>query len=441
VSGGPLLRVGLVSDVSEARLRLEGSYRTDAGQAVEAGEYVVSREGDGLLLASGPLRLRAERSLRLEPGDPASARLTVHDVTIGKDFHWQRRESQQFQGALRSVASGAGLVLVNELPLEDYLVSVVSSEMRASCPPELLRAHAVVSRSWLLAQLERAKAPAVAQATRGHDASGERIRWYDRENHDGFDVCADDHCQRYQGVGKAFSPEASQAVSATRGLALTHGGRVCDARYSKCCGGRTEVFATAWEDREVSYLQSVYDGPGAAPAEAVSLEDPARAEAWILASPPAYCRRNDREFLSRVLPGFDQETRDFYRWEVSYSQEELGAIVEARLGAGLGRILALEPLERGPSGRLVRLRIRGEASSLVVGKELEVRRALSRSHLYSSAFVVTAEAPDRIRLRGAGWGHGVGLCQIGAAAMADEGRSHEEILGHYFRGAVLRAAY
>jgi SpoIID/LytB domain protein len=372
--------------------------------------------------------------------DLSSCRVTIEDVTIGIDFHWERKESQQFQGALIIGASGDGLTLINELPIESYLVSVISSEMSASCPAELLRAHAVVSRSWLLAQLnerDRAERP---RARESYEPAGERIRWYDRESHSEFDVCADDHCQRYQGISKAFSKSAFEAVQETRGKVLQYGDDICDARYSKSCGGMTEVYSAAWEERDVPYLVSIYDGPGSPAGFSLPLSVEENAEAWIASRPPAYCDARAEDTLSRILPGFDQETKDFYRWQVSYARDELREILSTRLGIDFGRIEAIEPVERGESGRIIRMRVRGEKETLVVGKELEVRRALSRSHLYSSAFIVRQD-DSSFHLMGAGWGHGVGLCQIGAAVMADRGLTHEEILAHYFRGAWIRTLY
>jgi SpoIID/LytB domain protein len=254
------------------------------------------------------------------------------------------------------------------------------------------------------------------------------MRWYGREAHPDFDVCADDHCQRYQGITKAFSPAASEAVRATAGEMLLYKGSICDARFSKCCGGITEQYATAWEDEDIPYLTSVYDGPSP-----LRSDNP---ETWIRSNPPAYCNTQDKNLLGRILPGFDQETRDFYRWRVEYTAEELGALLKSRLGVDLGKITELQPLARGPSARIYRLKITGEGGFLIVGKELEIRRALSQSHLYSSAFVVDREA-GRFVLRGAGWGHGVGLCQIGAAVMAEQGKGYKEILEHYYPGTTI----
>jgi stage II sporulation protein D len=258
--------------------------------------------------------------------------------------------------------------------------------------------------------------------------SHEILRWYGREGHPDFDVCGDDHCQRYQGITKAFSPAAAEAVHATTGEFLRYKGTICDARFSKSCGGITERYATAWEDEDIPYLKSVPDSPVQSSSDDY--------ENWIRSSPPAYCNTDDTELLSRVLPGFDQETRDFYRWRVAYTREELAEIIESRLGVNLGPIREIQALARGPSGRIYRLKITGDRDCIVIGKELEIRRALSRTHLYSSAFVVDEE-PGRLILHGAGWGHGVGLCQIGAAVMANKGMTYREILQHYYHGATI----
>src|SRR5690349_11530438 len=253
----PLIRVGLMTGASEARITLSEGYTDDAGEPLGAGDYTARFVDDGVVLAAksfGP-DVRAARVLRLSPNNFESCRVTVHDVTIGIDFHWQRKEAQQFQGALIIQATDDGLTIINELPLESYLVSVISSEMSASCPPELLRAHAIVSRGWLLAQLNNKTSQpdqhpqASTQATKREQPIDELIRWYDRESHRDFDVCADDHCQRYQGISKAFSQAAFDAVRDTRGRVLLYDGEICDARYSKSCGGMTEIYRAAWEDK------------------------------------------------------------------------------------------------------------------------------------------------------------------------------------------------
>ncbi len=445
----PVIKVGLMTGASSARITLAGRFVNDSGEEVDGGDYTASID-EGAVALDGPTALRSS-SILLAPMDFDFCRITVHDITIGIDFHWQRKEAQQFQGALRLNAGRDGLMLINELPLESYLVSVISSEMSASCPAELLRAHAIVSRSWLLAQLNNesseSREPDETSSDAVDDSSQQIIRWYDRENHADFDVCADDHCQRYQGISKAFSESAFDAIGSTRGKALIWNGEICDARYSKSCGGMTEVFRAAWEDRDVEYLTAIYDGRDRVEEYGMPLTDEANSEAWIRSLPPAYCNTDSAELLARILPGFDQETRDFYRWKVVYSQDELREIISARLGNDVGRVLALEPALRGESGRIIKLGIKAEKRNLVIGKELEIRRTLSRSHLYSSAFVVETgqgdadSYPQSFTLIGAGWGHGVGLCQIGAAVMADEGHSHEAILTHYFRGATLGSLY
>jgi SpoIID/LytB domain protein len=409
-------------------------------RAVADGENVVlSGERGGKPIVASSIRCRI----------PGGSPFILQDVTIGVAFHWERTREQAFRGDLVLECRDGLLSAINEIPLEAYLESVVSSEMSPSAPPEFLKAHAVLSRSWLLAMLER-KAGRLREsperkadvAAGGDDAGIAEIRrWYGREDHEHFDVCADDHCQRYQGVG-AVTEKAREAVVATRGLVLTWQGEICDARYSKCCGGRTERFESAWEEVPVPYIVSVADGPASIPV--VSTEE--EAERWIRSEPEACCRVRDPDILKTVLPDFDRETPDFFRWKVEYGREELQAILEEKSGLDFGDLLDLVPLERGPSGRIVRLRVEGSRRTVIVGKELEIRRWLSRSHLLSSAFIVEKHGlpsglPERFVLRGAGWGHGVGFCQIGAAAMAFRGFHAEEILARYFPGTSLTRLY
>ena len=400
--------VGLIEGLSAVDVELTGTFTDSSGKSYTTGRYKLISE------------------VALTPTDPASSAFALDDVTIGIGFHWERKERQVFRGALRLISRDAGLTVINDVPLEDYVTSVISSEMSASCPLELLKAHAVISRSWLWFPKASPTPSAKPQSQRLD--SQEILRWYGREAHPDFDVCADDHCQRYQGITKTFSPAAAEAVRATAGEFLRYNGAICDARFSKCCGGITERYATAWEDNDVPYLESIYDGP--------LLSSSNTPEIWIRSAPSAYCNTVDSELLSRVLPGFDQETRDFYRWQVAYTPEELADLISKRLGVDLGPIRDLQPLARGPSGRIYRLKIIGERDSIIIGKELEIRRALSRTHLYSSAFVIDKE-PDRLVIRGAGWGHGVGLCQIGAAVMANDGKTYTEILQRYYRGTTV----
>ncbi len=375
----------------------------------------------------------------------AEASFSLHDVTIGVGFHWERKETQTFKGSLQLVVEADNITAINHLPVEEYLTSVISSEMRATSSAELLKAHAVISRSWLLAQMDkRRRQPG---GTGGffsfakHD--GELIKWHDREDHTIFDVCADDHCQRYQGITRAGRPAVADAIRATRGQVLAYGGEICDARFSKCCGGVTEEFQYCWEDSPKPYLVAVRDG-GPAPLPDLTCE--AEAERWIRSAPPSFCNTSDRSVLSQVLNDYDQETPDFYRWRVEYTQAELAELLAERLGSDFGAITDLIPVARGKSGRIWKLKIVGTKGQLTIGKELEIRRALSHSHLYSSAFVVDKElAPDgipsRFTLTGAGWGHGVGLCQIGAAMMGERGYAYDSILLHYYRGAEIKKIY
>lgn len=367
--------------------------------------------------------------------------IEVDDVTIGVDFHWQRREAQRFAGRVRVVPSGGGLQVINDVPAEEYLRSVISSEMRATSSIELLKAHAVISRGWLLAQLHSmrgrvCRGEPVADAGR---EAGEVVKWYDRDDHTLFDVCADDHCQRYQGVTRVSTAAVDEAVAATRGQVLTVGGMICDTRFSKCCGGVMERFENCWQPVRHSYLTARRDAPDEAALPDLTTESGARR--WIMESPAdCFCNTADREALRQVLNDYDCETPDFFRWTVRYSQQELSEIVAARSPERLGSVTALIPLTRGASGRITRLKIEGTLGSVIVGKELEIRKRLSRSHLYSSAFVVDRDGSDFV-IHGAGWGHGVGLCQIGAAMMARRGYGYREILSHYFPGAELTAIY
>jgi peptidoglycan hydrolase-like amidase len=445
IAVGILDRVEAVNGVFREVVSVNGrDFPAGPFRAVPAGKNVA------LLGSHGSSVLSPRLHCRIPDGTP----FVLRDVVIGVAFHWERKGEQVFRGDLALECREGLLSAVNEIPLEAYLESVVSSEMSPTAPPEFLKAHAILSRSWLLAMLERKAGRAAGVAgekktfsgagTDGPAAEGGAVeirRWYGREDHEDFDVCADDHCQRYQGVA-SVTERARQAVAATRGQALTWRGEVCDARYSKCCGGRTERFESAWEDVTVPYLVSVSDGPETFPTASAEVE----AARWIGSEPDAYCRVRDPEVLKRVLPGFDLETPDFFRWKVEYHREELESILKEKSGLDFGDLRDLVPLERGPSGRIIRLRIDGSRMNAVVGKELELRRWLSRSHLLSSAFVVETggspgKPPERFVLRGAGWGHGVGLCQIGAAAMACRGFKAEEILAHYFPGTSIEERY
>lgn len=361
---------------------------------------------------------------------------TLKDVTIGVDFHWQRKEDQSFLGKLKLKKSGDLTLALNIVPVEDYLTSVISSEMSADASLELLKAHAVISRSWVLAQI-RHKASAS-----GHvdmlETPEERVKWYDHDDHVDFDVCADDHCQRYQGITRASRAQVRSAILSTWGEVLMHGDELCDARFSKCCGGAFEEFQYCWEPRRHDYLVAARDAVDGAPLPDLTVE--ANAREWILGRPDAFCADVDDSILAQVLNNYDRETVDFYRWTVDYDVDELSAIVRERSGIDFGEIRDLVPLARGTSGRIYRLKIIGSKRTMIVGKELEIRKWLSRSHLYSSAFVVERTLHG-FRLHGAGWGHGVGLCQIGAAVMGERGFNYRQILSHYFKDAEIRSIY
>ena len=400
-SAEPVVTVGIVSG-QRIDFVLNGRYQAK-GETISGLQQVVLSEG-GIVW-----RGQQYRELRFVPQEP-QASFSLRDVTIGQGFHWERQETQTFRGTLRLVVDADKMVAINELPVEQYLESVISSEMSASSSPELLKAHAVISRSWLLYQLHKEQKDGFFSFVKKDD---ELLRWYDREDHSLFDVCADDHCQRYQGITRASLLQVAEAVRATRGQVLVCDGELCDARFSKCCGGQTEEFQYCWDNTPKPYL--------------VSVADP-------------FCNTHDKHVLQQVLNDYDQETPDFYDWQVEYTREQLSELVNRKLKLNLGTIEALEPLSRGKSGRIWRLRIVGSERSFTIGKELEIRRALSETHLLSSNFTVQP-TPTGFILHGRGWGHGVGLCQIGAAVMGQQGKKYDEILLFYYRGAEIKTVY
>ena len=387
------------------------------------------------------------RELTFTPQDELNS-FSLYDVTIGINFHWERQETQVFNGTLKFVVHEDKITAINILPVEDYLISVISSEMNATSSLELLKAHAVVSRSWLFAQIEKRK----AMSDKGDGffsfikTKDEYIRWYDREDHTIFDVCADDHCQRYQGITKASNATVAKAVKATRGQILIYDNKICDARFSKCCGGATEEFEYCWEDKHYDYLSAVRDSDKEEARPLPDLTNEKEAEHWIRKAPKSFCDTHDKKILSQILNNYDQETTDFYRWKVRYTQEELATLIRENTKTDYGDIIDLIPIQRGTSGRICKLKIVGSLKTLTIGKELEIRRTLSKSHLFSSAFVVDKGelkdgVPQWFLLSGAGWGHGVGLCQIGAAVMGEKGYTYNEILLHYYKNAEIKRFY
>ena len=433
----PEISVGIVN-AQEIHFTLNARFLAK-GETVSGNQQVSFEEGG--ILWNG----NVYRELTFTPLDEDSS-FSLYDVTIGINFHWERQETQSFIGTLKLVVYEGKITAINILPAEDYLTSVISSEMNATSSLEFLKAHAVVSRSWLLAQIEKRK----AMSKKSGDffsfvkTDTEYIRWYDREDHTIFDVCADDHCQRYQGITKATNQSVAEAVKATRGQVLMYKNSICDARFSKCCGGITEEFDTCWENKKYPYLTAVRDDKNDTVMPDLTIEE--EADKWIRSTPDGFCNTHDKHILSQILNNYDQETTNFYRWKVRYTQEELAELIRTNTKCDYGQIIDLIPVERGKSGRISKLKIVGTLKTLIIGKELEIRRTLSDTHLFSSAFVVDKgpqqdDVPAWFELTGAGWGHGVGLCQIGAAVMGEKGYNYNDILLHYYKDADIRKLY
>ncbi|MCQ2193687.1 MAG: SpoIID/LytB domain-containing protein [Paludibacteraceae bacterium] len=434
----PHINVGIMSDKS-IRFRLNGDFTyTNTGDTLSGEHEVAFSEGKLLFLGE------KHDSLRFIPKTDQTS-FDLKDVTIGKKFHWEQKQEQRFLGELRFITEEEEVTAINTLSIETYLTSVISSEMSATSSLELLKAHAVISRSWLLSQLNQKGKCHCCHSSKPVETETERIRWYDREDHTNFDVCADDHCQRYQGITKVSTQAVVAAINETRGEALVYGDEICDARFSKSCGGVAEVFENCWEETPHPYLAKVIDNATESDGNATDLTIEENAEKWIRTAPDAFCNTTDRAVLSQVLNDYDQKTPDFYRWTVEYTQSQLTDLVIRRTGIDFGKITDLIPIERGVSGRLIKLKIVGEKRTVTIGKELEIRKSLSESHLYSSAFVVDKESNQEgeilFKLTGAGWGHGVGLCQIGAAVMASEGYNYRAILEHYYKKAEIKKLY
>lgn len=441
----PEIQVGVLSG-EEIFFTLNGSFQTTGINSPIDGRWRATCSDNKIRLENDTRKVEGAGGLILSPSDERRASFTVHSVIIGLNFHWERREDQVFRGKLRLIIEDNKITVVNILSVEEYLVSVISSEMSATSSEELLKAHAVISRGWLLAQMD--KRGTLSNENERYctcfKTEDEIVRWYDREEHTNYDVCADDHCQRYQGITRASTPNVEKAVNETSGEVLTFNGTICDTRYYKCCGGLTELFENVWEPVNHPYLSSIADNDRIPEGYDINFNDENNARLWITGNPEAFCNTTDKKVLSQLLNDYDQETNDFFRWKVKYSQADLSDIVKARTGIDFGMVTDLIPLERGASGRIKRLRIEGSEKTMIIGKELEIRKALSRTHLYSSCFFVekiSYESSVFFTLNGAGWGHGVGLCQIGAAVMGSKGYKYEEILRHYFRGALLERRY
>ncbi len=427
---------------------LHGDFSVNGSEKFYRGKCNATINGGKIVVVNGTDELSFDNEIVFTPDDYESDSVIIHDVIIGIQFHWQKKEKQRFLGSIKLLVEDGKLVAVNVLPVEDYLTSVISSEMNANSSVEFLKAHAIISRSWLLAQIEKRNELADTEETYNsvQQNDEEYVKWYDREDHTLYDVCADDHCQRYQGITKLYAHNSKVAVKETAGLILNYDNKICDARFSKSCGGVAEKFENVWEPVNHPYLDRVVDYKFDPDGYKMDLTDEKAATEWILGNPPAFCNTHDEKILSQVLQDFDQDTKDFYRWNVEYTQEKIASLLNTKSGFDFGEILDMVPVERGESARLIKLKIVGSKKTVTIGKELEIRRILSDSHLYSSAFVVEKYdekdgVPQKFVLKGAGWGHGVGLCQIGAAVMSEIGYKFDEILLHYFCGAKISRIY
>lgn len=441
----PFISVGILTD-KKIRFELYGDFQVVGSRDNFSGVYTAELKNDRIFCKSSKHEIEGFNQIEFIPTDPISESFLLRDVIIGSKFHWERKEKQRFIYSLILVKSGDEIVAINHIPIERYLTSVISSEMSAKSSVELLKAQAVIARSWVLAQIERSEK--FKDDKEIHETSlelkDELIKWYDREDHNLFDVCADDHCQRFQGVTKIISDSSFIAIDQTRGIVLLSGGSVCDTRYSKCCGGITESFENVWEPIRHPYLTSIVDYKFEPENFNLDFSDESNSEKWIKEKPIVFCNTSDKKILSHILVDYDRETKDFYRWKVEYTQNEITELINLKSGINFGNIIDLIPVERGDSARIVKLKIIGTNKTLTVGKELEIRRLLSKTHLYSSAFIVNKigkDIPEKFVLYGAGWGHGVGMCQIGAAVMAEMGYNFDEILLHYFKNSELKKIY
>ncbi len=442
----PVIKVGILLNQESANFTLHGKFRLNDQKTIRQltdEKLIVTVKGGGICLHKDGSVIAEANQMRFIPLKEDKSKFEIENVIIGIDFHWEQREKEVFQGNLLVINKNGKISLINEIPVEKYLQSVISSEMNAESPYEYLKAHSIISRSWLLAQLDESRNGKVKEHN-FIETNKVRIKWYDREDHEDFDVCADDHCQRYQGITKIRDNNAVKAVKDTAGWVLKYSGQICDTRYSKCCGGFSEEFQNVWQNTYIPYLQSVYDHNTPIINSIISEKD---AVDFINSPPEAYCNTKDSDLLSTILLDYDQKTADFFRWKIKIKQLALSTLLKLKTGIDFGEIISLTPIERGKSGRIIKLKITGTKKEFIIGKELEIRRALSEKHLYSSAFTVepvynvNRTIPSLFILHGAGWGHGVGFCQIGGAVMASKGKKFEEILYHYFTGAQLEKIY
>ena len=443
----PLISVGVLND-TKIKFELYGDFSSYGFKHFFSGRFEAELVDDRIICKSDKDKIEITDEIIFEPQDPDSESFLIRDVVIGVKFHWERKEKQRFTHSLKLIKDNGKITVINIVPIEKYLMSVISSEMSAKCSMQMLKATAVVSRSWLLAQIEKSKQIKSEHTNykSGFQSEEELIKWYDREDHKLFDVCADDHCQRYQGVTKMTSDAVRTAVEQTYGVVLLEDQKILDARFSKSCGGISEAFENVWEPVKHPSLSSIYDYKFIGDELDDDFTKEENAVKWIKANPPAFCNTSDPKILNQILLDYDQETKDFYRWKVELNQADISDVIKRKSGIDFGKIIDLIPIERGFSARLVKLKIVGTYKTLTIGKELEIRRTFSETHLYSSAFFIEKlgdvnGVPEKFILHGAGWGHGVGLCQIGAAVMAEQGYQFDEIAIHYFKGAELKKIY
>lgn len=442
----PIISVGILTE-KKIIFELHGNYRIAGSKNYFRGIFSAEIMDNKIICSNNNEKIDNTEEILFAPEDPHSESFLIKDVIIGIDFHWQRKEKQRFNHSLKLIREGNKVVAINILPLENYIVSVISSEMSAKSSLQSLKALSVVSRSWVLAQLEKKNTQLTIENNLSvHQTEDEIMRWYGRKQHKNFDVCADDHCQRFQGITKVTTENARKAVSQTRGIVLLSENKICDTRYSKSCGGITEDFENVWETVRVPYLTSVVDYKYEPENFNIDFSNEDNARKWITGKPQSFCNTSDKVILSQILIDYDQETTNFFRWSAEYTQNELAEVIKDKTGIDFGDILDIIPVERGTSSRLTKVRIVGTKKSLTVGKELEIRRILSKNHLYSSAFIINKiigikNIPEKFVLQGAGWGHGVGLCQIGGAVMAEKGYQFDEILLHYFSNAKIKKIY
>ncbi len=446
-SAEPLVNVGIQTE-KKILFELHGDFKVYGFKQIFSGVYSAEILDNKIICRQGIDKIESTGEITFEPTNFQRESFLLRDVKIGIEFHWERKQKQPFNGSLKLIINTDKITAINIIPAEYYIQSVISSEMSSKSSTQLLKAHAVISRSWLLSQMNKSRQNKVKNLTyiNPQIADNEILQWYDRGEHNLFDVCADDHCQRYQGISKIFTEGVRTAINQTRGVVLIEGKEICDTRYSKSCGGITENFENVWEPVRHSYLKSIIDYKYQPDNYNLDFRKENNAQKWIKSNPPSYCNTTDKKILSQILLDYDQDTIDFYRWKILYSQKEISNLIKKKSGIDFGDILDFIPIERGASSRLIKLKIIGSKKTLTIGKELEIRRTLSPSHLYSSAIVIEKQnsvngIPQFFIIYGAGWGHGVGLCEIGAAVMAARGHMFDEILLHYFKNAKLKKIY